>query len=70
MGECRFEDVLYCKWPSTLRFLRMVEEGGRALDLTLSEREGRVRDHGFLWKVAQERVGDVYVGVEEEGLGV
>ena len=57
---CRFEQLLYCNTPSLLRFTRMAEDGNVYLDFTLSEKAGRVKDHGFLWRVPQDAIGDLY----------
>ncbi len=57
---CRFDQLLYCQTPSILRFLHMTRDGNVYLDLTLSEKEGRVKDHGFLWRVPQDAIGDLY----------
>ena len=61
---CRFDQVLYCKTPSLLRFLHMARDGNIYLNFTLSEKEGRVKDHGFLWRVPQEVIGDLYQKTE------
>lgn len=58
--RCRFDQLLYCKTPSLLRFLRMADDGNVYLDFTLSEKSGRVKDHGFLWRVPQDAIGDLY----------
>jgi MvaI/BcnI restriction endonuclease family protein len=57
---CRFDKLLYCKTPSLLRFLHMAEDGNVYLNFTLSEKSGRVKDHGFLWRVPQKSIGDLY----------
>jgi len=44
---CRFDQLLYCKTPSLFRFMHMAKDGNVYLDFTLSESEGRVKDHGF-----------------------
>lgn len=58
--RCRFDHLLYCSTPSLFRFLHMTKDGNIYLDFTLSERSGRVKDHGFLWRVPQEVIGDLY----------
>lgn len=58
--HCRFDKLLYCKTPSLLRFIRMADDGNIYLDFTLSEKSGRVKDHGFLWRVPQEAIGNLY----------
>lgn len=57
---CRFDQLLYCKTPSLFRFMRMANDGNVYLDFTLSENAGRVKDHGFLWRVPQDAIGDLY----------
>ncbi len=57
---CRFDQLLYCKTPSLFRFLHMAKDGNVYLNFTLSEKSGRIKDHGFLWRVPQESIGDLY----------
>lgn len=57
---CRFDQLLYCKNPSLLNFLHMATDGNMYLDFTLFETNGRIKDHGFLWRVPQEAIGDLY----------
>ncbi len=58
---CRFDQLLYCKTPSLLRFMKMAKNGNVYLDFTLSEKKGRVKDHGFLWRVPKESIGELYL---------
>jgi len=57
---CRFDKLLYCKTPTLHRFLHMANDGKVYLNFTLSEKSGRVKDHGFLWRVPQIDIGDLY----------
>jgi len=57
---CRFGQMLYCKTPSILRFIKMAKKGNVYLDFTLSMVGGRAKDHGFLWRVPQQAIGDLY----------
>ncbi len=58
--RCRFDQLLYCQTPSLQRFMRMADDGKVYLDFTLSEKSGRVKDHGFLWRVPQDAIADLY----------
>ena len=49
--QCRFNNLLYCKHSSIDKFLSLLNEGRIYLDFTLSVKEGRSRDHGFLWRI-------------------
>ena len=57
---CRFDKLLYCRNPSIFNFLHMATDGNIYLDFTLSETNGCVKDHGFLWRVPQDAIGDLY----------
>lgn len=57
---CRFDKLLYCKTPSLQRFMHMADDGNVYLDFTLSEKEGSVKDHGFLWRVPQDAIENLY----------
>lgn len=56
--------VRYCKWPSILRFLSLVQSGQVFLDFTLSEKSGKVKDHGFLWRIRSESIEQLYLQSE------
>lgn len=58
---CRFEQLLYCRAPSLVRFLRMARDGNVYLDFTLSKTKGRVKDHGFLWRVSSDALSRLYL---------
>ncbi|MEZ0123331.1 MAG: MvaI/BcnI family restriction endonuclease [Candidatus Reddybacter sp.] len=58
--RCRFDRLLYCKTPSLFRFIRMAHDGNIYLDFTLSKKHGRTRDHGFLWRIPQDAIGNLY----------
>lgn len=57
---CRFDQLLYCKTPSLFRFMRMADNGDIYLDFTLSEQDGRIKDHGFLWRVPPDAISNLY----------
>jgi len=67
--ECRVESAVYCKWPSIIRFLRLADAGGIFLDFTLSQVGGRVKDHGFLWRIRSETLPKLYLKTESDSLG-
>ena len=60
-SACRFEHLLYCKVPSVVCFLRMANDGNVYLDFTLSKAKGRVKDHGFLWRVPSDALSQLYL---------
>jgi len=64
----RVETALYCKWPSIIRFLRLVDAGSIFLDFTLSQKSGKVRDHGFLWRIQKEALPILYLKTQEKNL--
>ena len=41
--------------------MHMAKDGNVYLDFTLSEKAGRVKDHGFLWRVPQDAIGNLYL---------
>ena len=55
---CTVDEAIFCKWPSIIRFLRLINERKVFLDLTMSkEKNRRIRDHGFLWRIKPEASG-------------
>jgi hypothetical protein len=66
-GEaCRIDRVRFCKWPSILRFLKLTKTGKIFLDLTMSDsKAGVIKDHGFLWRISGNSIGDLYLSTEE-----
>lgn len=57
----QLKDAIHCKWPSILNFIELVKNGKINLDFTLSEKNGRVQDHGFLWRIQQESIEALYL---------
>jgi len=39
----------------------MIDKGDVYLDFTLSIKNKRVRDHGFLWRVKADAIADLYL---------
>ena len=63
--HCLLDGATYCKWPSIIRFLRLVSAGDVYLDFTMAEQAtGRVADHGFLWRVETDCVDRLYLSTE------
>ncbi len=58
---CRFPHAVFAKWPSILRFIKLAKSGQIYLDFTLSLTQQGVRDHGFLWRIPSDRIGDLYL---------
>jgi MvaI/BcnI restriction endonuclease family len=65
-GEvCTLKGAQYCKWPSILRFLQLVQSGHVFLDFTMSEDvQGKVKDHGFLWRIRTEALPELYLSIK------
>ena len=64
--ECNIKSVVYCKWPSIIKFLRLIESGDVFLDFTMSEKSnGRILDHGFLWRINSKALKHLYLHSEE-----
>lgn len=55
-----YNSVSYCKTPSFDKFLQVLDRGSIFFDLTLSEKGGRVRDHGFLWRIRQAEIPQLF----------
>lgn len=59
--EFRYSDVTYCRQPSFANFLDLVGDEAIGLDLTLHLKEsGRARDHGYLWRVRESRIPNLF----------
>lgn len=61
--------AIYCKWPSILNFLDLVNDGKINLDFTLSQKNGKIQDHGFLWRIKQESIEASYLSKKEVKIG-
>ena len=66
--ECCPESALYCKWPSIIRFLKLISSGDIYLDFTLSQANGRTRDHGFLWRIRTDALPMLYLFSKNQSL--
>lgn len=53
-------DVFFCKWPSILRFIELLLDGNIALNFTMSEKNSHIEDHGFLWRIEQAHIVDLF----------
>lgn len=59
--EFKYEDVVLCRQPSLANFMDLIADDAVGLDLTLSVRpDGSTRDHGFLWRIRESRLADLY----------
>jgi hypothetical protein len=59
---CTLEGAQYCKWPSIIRFMRLVLSGDVFLDFTMSEgAPGKIKDHGFLWRIRSVALQHLYL---------
>jgi len=59
---CSVVGAQFCKWPSVIRFIRLVISGDVFFDFTLSEDGcGRIKDHGFLWRIQSSAIGRLYL---------
>jgi hypothetical protein len=67
--RCSVDSAVFCKWPSIIRFLRLVTDGSVYLDFTMSTKADRVRDHGFLWRITSEAIPRLYLHSEAIELG-
>lgn len=65
---CCIESVNYCKSPSISKFLCLIDEGKVYLDFTLSLKDGKAKDHGFLWRIQGESIEDLYSWAETQDL--
>ena len=61
---CYIEEMTYCRLPSIIKFLRLVEEGDIYLDFTLSLKDGKTKDHGFLWRIRTSALQKLYISTE------
>ena len=68
-ASCTLDEAVFCKWPSILRFLKLIDEGYVHLDLLLSERGGRVTSRGFLWRLKSEAIAHLFLFSESVDLG-
>lgn len=67
---CKVDAATYCKWPSIIRFLRLISKGDVYLDFTMSEKgSGVVKDHGFLWRMRSDALDRLYLHTESIDVG-
>lgn len=59
--EFRYDEVTYCMSPSFSGFMDLAEQAALGLDLTLHRKpSGSTRDHGYLWRVRESRIPELY----------
>jgi len=54
------ENVVYCRNPSISNFVKLVKANRIYFDLTMASANGKVKDHGFLWRIAQDAIEELY----------
>lgn len=63
--ECfKLEKMVYGRWPSIIKFMRLIDQGRVYLDFTLSIKNDKVRDHGFCWRIDPEAFDDLFLETE------
>jgi hypothetical protein len=62
--HCRVDSLLYGKWPSIIRFMRLIQSGQVYLDYTMSVQGEKTKDHGFLWRIKPTAIRELYLEVE------
>lgn len=61
-NEVSVMSATFCRSASIIRFLELVENGQVFLDFTMSElSSGKIKDHGFLWRIHSEALRDLYL---------
>lgn len=53
--EFHYDSVVHCKQVLFSEFLAMVKEGVVILDFAIHSKDGKVRDHGFLWRLENKK---------------
>ncbi len=61
VAVCQFSNPIHCRWPSILRFKQLLSKGAIFLDFTLSLKGSTVKDHGFLWRIHQNYIIDLFL---------
>lgn len=62
---CTVKSAQFCRWPSIIRFIRLLLSGDVFLDFTMSQdSRGIIKDHGFLWRVRSSVLDRLYLSHE------
>jgi len=70
VAYAQLDSIQYCQGPSIISFLKLIRQGGVYLDFTMSEKSnGRVNDHGFLWRIKGSELPNLYIGHRTIQLG-
>ncbi len=60
----KLDKMVYGRWPSIIKFMRLIDQGRVFLDFTLSIKDNKVRDHGFCWRIDPEAFDDLFLETE------
>lgn len=61
-ATCTLVEVQFCKWPSIIRFIRLLESGDVFLNFTMAANgQGSIKDHGFLWRIRTDALERLYL---------
>ncbi|ARU63466.1 hypothetical protein CBW65_22540 [Tumebacillus avium] len=53
--EFLYDSVLHCKEVSFVEFITMIKENLVGVDFAIHSSDGKVRDHGFLWRLENKK---------------
>ncbi len=56
--QFRYEELVYCEHPSIQRFVELVRSRDIVFEFLMSEKEGKVRNHGYPWRLGRQELLD------------
>ncbi len=67
-ATCTFDSLVHCKQPSFARLRELIDTGHIYLDFTLSVKNGKARDHGFLWRINGTEIEAIFAETHKYNL--
>ncbi len=57
-AQFSYEELVYCEHPSIQRFVELVRSRDIVFEFLMSEKDGRVRNHGYPWRLGRSELLD------------
>lgn len=67
--EFWFNEAIFCEDPTIENFVQLVREGSIFYDFTLSQKDKKIKDHGFLWRLDLGQLVRLFKKVSVVALG-
>lgn len=62
--QFKYDELIYCERPSIERFIDLVRTRDIVFEFVMAERSGKVRNHGYPWRLGHDELLDSLFGLQ------